>query len=95
MKQFERRVFIFDSSLADEKYFRAAIARWLANQGSDRIEFREFLWDLTFERSESGYTIKYLHFNERTQKLYLDWFFVQWAKRASDEIEETLNKTKP
>lgn len=96
MKQLENRVFIFESSPADEKYFRTALARRIAARSDeDYVEFRQFLWDITFERNDGGATIKYLHFNERSQRVYLDWYFVEWANRASDEIEATLENMEP
>lgn len=93
MKQLENRVFTFESSPADEKYFRTALARWVKARGDER-DWTQFLWDLTFERNDQGKTIKYLFFNERSQKLYLERLFVEWANRALDEIEATLEKTK-
>lgn len=82
------RVFIFDLSVADERFFRTAFYELVTGKRGlgDRGTFPDFLWHLVYELTE-GWSVRYLYFNERSQRLYIDWAFQAWAEKAVDEIE--------
>jgi hypothetical protein len=83
---FKRRVFIFDTSRADEKYFRTRIQNYL--MGRDKGSLSKTCWDMIWIRNNEGITSKYLYFNERAQKLYLDHDFFEWAKLTCQLMNE-------
>lgn len=88
IRQLANRVFVYDQSVADEAYFRTAFydltqgKRGLGDWGT----FKDFLWHLIYERTE-GWSSRYLHFNDYTQRLSVDWAFQAWAEKALDEVE--------
>lgn len=90
LRQLANRVFVFESSPSDEKYFRQKLYELAAGQIRNYEGFNRFLWHEIFIRNDGGKTIKYLYFNERAQKLYVDWYFEVWAEKAFDEIENRL-----
>jgi hypothetical protein len=93
VRQLANRVFVYDSSTADEKFFRQGIYELIIGQRPHEHTYREFLWKLIYERSNSGRTSKYLHFNDWTQRLSVDWAFQAWAEKVCDEIECRLKET--
>ncbi|HMS44056.1 MAG TPA: hypothetical protein PKE69_27765 [Pyrinomonadaceae bacterium] len=52
----------------------------------ETFPFREIIW----KANDEGKTIKYLHFNERTQRILIDYLFKEWASRVCGEMEEIL-----
>lgn len=91
--QLANRVFVFDDSLADEPFFRTAFYELVTGKRGlgDRGTFDDFLWHLLYERT-GGKSSRYLYFNDRAQRLYVDWAFRAWAEKAVDEIEAKLEK---
>lgn len=91
LKRLRRRVFTFSSSSADEKIFTQKILDYL----QDKTEFdslHKLLWHWTWVRNDEGKFSKYLYFNERIQKLYLDRDFYAWAKLICQMLNEELAK---
>jgi len=85
--QLHKRVFVYDQSSADETFFRTAFFSLVKGDRGlgDRGTFDDFLWHLIYELTE-GYSSRYLYFNDRAQRLYVDWAFRAWAEKAVDEI---------
>lgn len=91
--QLAKQVFVFDQSVADEEFFRTAfyeLAQGKRGLG-DRGTFDDFLWHLIYELTE-GWSSRYLHFNDYSQRLSVDWAFRAWAEKAMDEIEITVRR---
>ena len=89
LRALERRVFTFDSSKADMAYFKQRISDWL-KEDTYTMSLTQLCWDMTWQRNDEGRTIKYLYFNERVQKCYLDRDFFEWVKIITGEIERAL-----
>lgn len=87
-----RRVFTKQSSRADEIYFRQQLFDLVCGRREYCDTFTEFLWKIIYERSEGGSKANYLYFNERAQRLYVDWEFQAWAEKALAEIETVAAK---
>lgn len=89
-----RRVFRFNGSAADERFFKLAISEWLRNEGEKAgATFTDLLWHITWLRNNKGQTTKYLYFNEHLQRLFLDKDFLEWAKiicQAQNELIKSL-----
>lgn len=90
IKNLHRKIFVFDTSDADEKAFRITIQNWLMHESSQPFEqmLREIIW----LRNDKGKTIKYMFFHERHQKIYMDRNFMEWAKLTLNEMELALGK---
>lgn len=84
-----KQVFCFDSSQADERYFRQRIVSYL--NGKDEFTLTKTIWNACWEVNGKGKTSKYLYFNERAQRLYLDRLFWEWAKLMCQLLAEQLN----
>lgn len=89
LRALERRVFTFDSSKADLAYFKQRITDW-CKEPEYTISLTKLCWEMTWERNNEGRTCKYLYFNERSQRLYLDNDFFEWVKLITGEIERAL-----
>lgn len=85
--QLSKRVFVYDQSIPDERYFRDQFYALVTGKRGlgDKGTFDDFLWNLVYERTE-GWSARYLHFNDYTQRLSVDWAFRAWAEKAVDEI---------
>lgn len=91
----KKKVFKYDSSEADEKFFRHEIYKWLKNDTvykGEYTEFKDLLWNIIYARSNNGTNSKYLYFNEHNQKLYVDRDFYAWADLVCLEIGESFRR---
>jgi hypothetical protein len=79
IKKLHNSVFTFQSSDADEKYFRAELFKWIKNEDDTR-SLEKILYHISWIRNDEGKTVKYMYFNERSQKVFLDHNFLLWAK---------------
>lgn len=87
------KVFRYESSRADNRYFRQRIIDFLKN--AEGKTFSQFMFHAVWERNEQGKTLKYCHFNEHTQRVSLDSYFYEWMRRALIRAErelETINQ---
>lgn len=82
------RVFRFDSSKADERYFKMGIHEWLI--GNRNATFNQTLFKMVHARNGGGVTLKYCYFNDHQQRVFLSRDFEEWAKTTKKKIEETL-----
>lgn len=87
-----RRVFVFESSKADIKYFRQQIHQWIVSHPERRRTWEQTLWNMLFVRNDDGRSCKYLKFHDRAQRLYIDRDFKMWAEYARNEIYNALKK---
>lgn len=105
IKVLKRKIFIYDTSTADELYFRKGIADFfrgidyepfLDTAGSwharDGTSFKDYVFGLVWERNEGGKTGKYTHFSNRNQRVYLENGFYEWAKVAAKMIYSELQQ---
>lgn len=90
IKKLHRKIFVFDTSDADEKAFRICIQNWLMHESNQ--EFEQMLREIIWLRNDKGKTIKYMYFNERHQKIHMDRYFMEWAKLTLNEMELALGK---
>lgn len=86
-----KKVFVFDSSSADELIFRKAILEYLLGKREDSLT--QTMWFEVWERNEQGKYGKYTYFNERIQKVYLDRDFFEWCKIICQLMNEELAKS--
>lgn len=84
----KRKVFVFPTSKADQEFFEVRILAYL--MGLDKESLSKSCWDMVWVRNNFGESSKYLYFNERTQKLYLDINFFEWAKLTCQLMNEEL-----
>jgi hypothetical protein len=89
-KKLTTLIFAFPGALADLRYFKNQIYKFILGDRSKT--FTQTCWDMVYERNDQGRTCKYLHFNERSQRLYLDKAFFEWAKLTIDKMEEELQQ---
>ena len=80
-------VFGYGTGVEDEKYFRDQLFALVIGRREPCDNFKEFLWQIAYERNDAGLTCKYLHFNEWRQRLSVDWAFQAWAEKVLAEIE--------
>ena len=86
----QKKIFVFDSSPADELMFRKAILEYLLGKREDSLT--KTMWLEVWERNEQGKFGKYTYFNERIQKVYLDKDFFEWCKITCQLMNEELAK---
>lgn len=89
-----KRVFIYDSSEADNRFFRQRIVDFLQGAGNYK-SFSEFMHEAIWERNGGGKTIKYLYFDERAQRVKLDYYFYEWMTRTIRKAETELQALTP
>lgn len=74
---------------ADENFIRTKMFAWMKDD-NDRRGFFKMLWETLHELNGGGRTLRYLYFNERAQRVYIDRDFEPWAKELSKELEKAL-----
>lgn len=84
-----KRVFSYDSSKADNRYFRQRIADFLQGE-TDGKTFSQFMFNAVWERNDQGKTLKYCYFDENHQKVKLDHYFYEWMIRTINKAEAEL-----
>jgi hypothetical protein len=82
------KVFKYDSSVADNRFFRQRIIDFL--RGSNDKSFSQFMFHTIWERNDGGKTLKYCHFNEYTQRVCIDPYFYEWMTRTIRKAEVEL-----
>ena len=90
ISKLRKKVFVFESSAADEKKFKQRIVNYILVMGAETLT--QVLWNEAFIINNNGKHTKYLYFNNRFQKLYLDKQFYLWAKLTCQIINESLMK---
>lgn len=76
IKQLTKKIFVYDTSSMDEIAFKNEIVNYLKNQAYPSV--KKMAEQIVYKRNENGKYIKYLYFNERTQKVYLDRDVMKW-----------------
>lgn len=82
-----KKVFCFDSSLADNRYFRQKIVEYLAAPSGT---FTQFMFTKIWERNEQGKYLKYCFFDERAQRVRIDNYFYEWMTRTISKAKNEL-----
>lgn len=93
IEKLQKKVFIFDTSDADEKAFKIAIQNWILHDTGE--SFRQMLWNIIWLRNDKGKYSKYLYFNENNQKLYGDRDFLAWADLMLEQMQKEIESFKP
>jgi len=88
-----KKVFVYDSSVADNRFFRQRIVDFL-NGNTDGKTFSKFMWAAVWERNDGGKTIKYLDFNEHSHRLDFKPHFYEWMVRTIRKAETELQTLK-
>jgi hypothetical protein len=84
-----KKVFIYDSSQADNRFFRQRIVDFLEGQ-DDGKSFSKFMFQAVWERNAGGQTLKYCDFNEYHQKVNLNAYFYELMVRTIWKAETEL-----
>lgn len=85
----ERKVFLWpDCKERDRHSLKMAIQHFVMNDPG--YGFYKMLWAAVHEVNDGGKTMKYLYFNERIQRFYLDRHFEEWAKAISQLTAQEL-----
>jgi hypothetical protein len=76
----------------DETFIKKKMWEWLKgiNDGKDFRSYHQMLYDVLHKVNNGGKTIKYLHFSERNQRVYLHDKFLAWADKVSDKQSDLL-----
>lgn len=92
----QKKVFVYDSSEADNRFFRQRIVDFLNGQTEGK-SFSAFMFHAVWERNDKGHKTKYCDFNEHTQRISLNPYFYEWMVRTIRKAEtelEILKQTK-
>jgi len=87
----ERRVFKYDSSKADKRFFKQKIVDFVREK-PDGKSYTQYLIDAIWLRNNKGETTKYMYFNDRIQQLFIDRYFYSWARKMIGFIEEEAER---
>lgn len=88
-----KKVFVYDNSEADNRFFRQKIQDFLSGNDNGK-SFSQFMFEAVRERNDDGRTLKYCYFNERAQRVNLDNYFYEWMCRTIGKAETELNLIK-
>jgi len=88
IKALHKKVFCYDRSAADERFFRQRIVDYLQGKGEETLT--KTMWHAIWERNGGGKTLYYCYFNERIQKVYIDRHFMQWASLMCEILSEQV-----
>lgn len=91
-KRLQSRVFKYDSSKADERFFKQQIHDWIVKPWADRKTWTQLLFSMVWKRNNDGRTLKYCYFNDRHQRVFLSRDFEAWAKGTHDKIKQVLQQ---
>lgn len=86
----KKRLFIYPSSKADERYLKSKIGEYVIQQLQK--PFDDYLLHHVWKVNGEGKTIKYCFYSERLGRVFLTRDFEQWARYTRDEIIKLLNK---
>lgn len=84
----ERGLFVYPESTSDKRYFKNKLT--LFAQGKIDKSLIDFCWEMIWDRNHAQ--TKYLYFNERSQRLYVDRKFLEWAKQYCFIAKEQLKQ---
>lgn len=88
--QLEEEVFCYPESYMDMDFFLKCISEYA--QGHTKFQtFTDCMYNACWVVNKYGKSQKYMHFNERVQKLYLEAFFWEWSKRQLSKIKPLNN----
>lgn len=84
-----KKVFHYDSSVADNRYFRQRIVEFLKGDTEGR-SFSNYMFRAIWERNDQGKTLKYCFFDEHQQRVKIDHYFYEWMTRTIRKAETEL-----
>ena len=88
----QARVFRFDSSKADERFFKQGIHEWLVTPWDKKPTWNQLLFNMVHKRNNDGRTLKYCYFHDHQQRVFLSRDFETWATRTRDAIKSVLQQ---
>lgn len=86
ISRMERKVFKYDSSEADKRFFKEKIVGFVREKPAET--YTQFLYNITWLRNNKGETTKYMFFNENEQRVFLDRDFYSWAIKMIALVEQ-------
>ncbi len=86
------RIFKYDSSAADQRYFKNEIANWLQTPFDKKPTWAQLLFNMVHKRNNGGLTLKYCHFNDHHQCVFIDKGFRAWADYTRKQLEKVLKQ---
>lgn len=106
LKVYRRKVFTYNSSEGDERFFRQGMVDFLKampqplfSENPDtwyhpmtNVSFKQDLINMIWERNGGGVTTRYMHFSDKNQRLYLENTFFEWAKLMAAQILKELKQ---
>lgn len=105
LKKYYKKIFQYDSSEADERFFRTGICDFFKGldyspdmsapyswYDSNNKSFKDHIIELIWIRNNEGITSKYMYFNDHNQRLYLDNIMWEWCVLAAKMIYSELKK---
>lgn len=73
-----------------KKYEREAKNRLIEYFKSDN-DFRKFMWDFAGDVYNRGDGLVFMDFNERSQRSFLKYEYMEWIKSLASEISDAIN----
>jgi len=86
----DRRIFCHDSSKADMRIIKNGIIAWIKDPNPNKKTWHQVIMDLVWDRNNGGRDLKYVYFNEKLQRVFLDRDFEAWAKETTTAIHTAL-----
>lgn len=82
-----KKIFIYESSEADERFFKQALADF-----DNQTTLTDYMFKKVWVRNDGGKFAKYIFFNEHNQRVYLDRTFFKWCCMILEEQNKLKNK---
>jgi|AntRauTorckE6833_2_1112554.scaffolds.fasta_scaffold59670_2 hypothetical protein len=96
LQKLEKQVFIYEMPAADIDFIYESLVSWMQSGGIYDDEYFESLKKFAFRMlwylNDGGKTTKYLYFNERTQRLYVDVKFMAWIRLKAKLVEFNIDR---
>lgn len=89
--QLRARLFRFQDSAQDERYFKAQIHEWLLKPQAERCTWTQLLFNMVHTRNTNPKVLKYCYYNERMKRVVLSLNFEKWADTIQANIKNALS----
>lgn len=89
-QRLQKKVFKYEGSKADERFFRQQIQDWLLKPQAEKPTWTQMLFNMVWKRNNDGRTLKYCYFNDYQQRVFLSRNFETWANTMKEKIKTIL-----
>ena len=89
-QRLQKKVFKYEGSKADERFFRQQIQDWLLKPQAEKPTWTQMLFNMVWKRNNDGRTLKYCYFNDHQQRVFLSRNFETWAETMKEKIKTIL-----